>query len=119
MSMLAPLQAHTNVRDVLAPLFCNGRSFANLIDELSRHFKFESSQNQPWRAGYNTGHHGAHTHDADDDAVLEASSESQSTDSEAEVRRSLWPPRLAIANEACGVRSAILDLVQFFGRWVL
>lgn len=73
--MLVPLQAHTNVRDVLAPLFCNGRSFASLIDELSRHFKFESAQH----GGGNSAAHDAH-------AVLEASSESQSTDSEAEVR---------------------------------
>lgn len=70
MSMLVPPQAHSNVRDVLAPLFCNGRSFASLIDELSRHFKFESS------------HGGSAAHDA---KVFEASSESQSTDSEAEV----------------------------------
>lgn len=67
--MLVPLQAHTNVRDVLAPLFCNGRSFANLIDELSRHFKFDSNSSQ------------SHDDDADDDCF----SESQSTDSEAEV----------------------------------
>ena len=67
-----PLQAHTNVRDVLAPLFSNGRSFASLIDELSRHFKLEPKC------------YGAY---GDDPAgVLEASSESQSTDSEAEVR---------------------------------
>lgn len=72
MSMMGlPLQAHTNVRDVLAPLFCNGRSFSSLIDELSRHFKFEQLLSD---AAYN-----------DATGVLEASSESQSTDSEAEV----------------------------------
>lgn len=70
--MLVPLQAQNNVRDVLAPLFCNGRSFASLIDDLCRHFKFESSQG------------GVAAHDA---KVFEASSESQSTDSEAEVRK--------------------------------
>lgn len=67
-----PLQAHTNVRDVLAPLFCNGRSFSSLIDELSRHFKFEQISSDA-------------AHD-DTTGALEASSESQSTDSEAEVR---------------------------------
>lgn len=67
-----PLQAHTNVRDVLAPLFSNGRSFASLIDELSRHFKLEPSKSYAARGDDPTG-------------VLEASSESQSTDSEAEV----------------------------------
>lgn len=66
-----PLQAHTNVRDVLAPLFCNGRSFSSLIDELSRHFKFEPILSD---SAYR-----------DAAGVLEASSESQSTDSEAEV----------------------------------
>lgn len=72
-TMGLPLQAHTNVRDVLAPLFSNGRSFASLIDELSRHFKLEPNKS--------IGAYG------DDPAgVLEASSESQSTDSEAEVR---------------------------------
>lgn len=72
-TMGLPLQAHTNVRDVLAPLFSNGRSFASLIDELSRHFKLEP--NKSYGAAY-----------GDDPAgVLEASSESQSTDSEAEV----------------------------------
>lgn len=83
--MLVPLQAHTNVRDVLAPLFCNGRSFANLIDELSRHFKLEP-HGRLHMGGHGGGYHspGAH-HDADDDMVMEASSESQSTDSEAEV----------------------------------
>lgn len=84
--MLLPLQARTNVRDVLAPLFCNGRSFANLIDELSRHFKLEP-HGRLHMGGHGGGYHspGAH-HDADDDMVMEASSESQSTDSEAEVR---------------------------------
>lgn len=73
-TMGLPLQAHTNVRDVLAPLFSNGRSFASLIDELSRHFKLEPTSKS----------YGAY---GDDPAgVLEASSESQSTDSEAEVR---------------------------------
>lgn len=70
-----PLQAHTNVRDVLAPLFSNGRSFSSLIDELSRHFKLEPSVGRSYGGAY-----------GDDPAgVLEASSESQSTDSEAEV----------------------------------
>lgn len=64
---MLPLQAHTNVRDVLAPLFCNGRSFANLIDDLSRHFKFDSNSSQ------------SNDDDADDDEKW------QSTDSEAEV----------------------------------
>ncbi|CAM9799466.1 unnamed protein product, partial [Discosporangium mesarthrocarpum] len=58
--------ANSNVRDVLAPLFCNGRSFSSLIDELCRHFKIEG------------GGEDANV------SVLEASSESQSTDSEAE-----------------------------------
>lgn len=72
-AMGLPLQAHTNVRDVLAPLFCNGSSFSSLIDELSRHFKFEQLASDA-------------AHD-DTTGALEASSESQSTDSEAEVRR--------------------------------
>ncbi len=71
-TMGLPLQAHTNVRDVLAPLFSNGRSFASLIDELSRHFKLEPSKSYA-------------AHGDDPGGVLEASSESQSTDSEAEV----------------------------------
>lgn len=77
-TMSPPLQtAHMNVLDVLAPLFCNGRSFSSLIDELSRHFKFEPMS----LPGYaNTaGYDGA-------TGELEGSSESQSTDSEAEVR---------------------------------
>lgn len=60
--------SHANVRDILAPLFCNGRSFSGLIDELSRHFKFEALG-----PGGDAG------------GGIEASSESQSTDSEAEV----------------------------------
>lgn len=75
MSMMGlSLQAHTNVKDVLAPLFSNGRSFSSLIDELSKHFKLEQREGSS---------HGAY---GDDPAgMLEASSESQSTDSEAEV----------------------------------
>ncbi|CAN0386668.1 unnamed protein product [Pylaiella littoralis] len=73
-AMGLPLQAHTNVRDVLAPLFSNGRSFSSLIDELSRHFKLEPGVGSSSRSAY-----------GDDPAgVVEASSESQSTDSEAE-----------------------------------
>lgn len=77
MPMVGPLQAHTNVRDVLAPLFSNGRSFSSLIDELSRHFRLEQSNGSRYPS-----------YDAYGDdpvGVLEASSESQSTDSEAEV----------------------------------
>ncbi|CAM9229315.1 unnamed protein product [Ectocarpus fasciculatus] len=76
MPMVGPLQAHTNVRDVLAPLFSNGRSFSSLIDELSRHFRLEQSSGSRYPS-----------YDAYGDdpvGVLEASSESQSTDSEAE-----------------------------------
>ncbi|CBN74456.1 conserved unknown protein [Ectocarpus siliculosus] len=76
MPMVGPLQAHTNVRDVLAPLFSNGRSFSSLIDELSRHFRLEQSNGSRYPS-----------YDAYGDdpvGVLEASSESQSTDSEAE-----------------------------------
>lgn len=62
------------MRDVLAPLFSNGRSFASLIDELSRHFKLEPNKS-----------YGAAAYGDDPAGVLEASSESQSTDSEAEV----------------------------------
>lgn len=87
-AMGLPLQAHrSNVRDVLAPLFSNGRSFASLIDELSRHFKLEP----------NKSYGGAY---GDDPAgVLEATSESQSTDSEAEVRACVFSCR----NQVCVV----------------
>ena len=61
-------QAYANVRDVLAPLFCNGRSFSSLIDELCKHFKLDTPA---------SGHDAA--------GGLEAGSESQSTCSEAEV----------------------------------
>ncbi|CAB1120089.1 unnamed protein product [Ectocarpus sp. CCAP 1310/34] len=77
MPMVGPLQAHTNVRDVLAPLFSNGRSFSSLIDELSRHFRLEQSNG--------SGYPSYDAYGDDPVGVLEASSESQSTDSEAEV----------------------------------
>lgn len=82
MSMMGlPLQAHTNVKDVLAPLFSNGRSFSSLIDELSKHFKLE--QREGGGTGSQYPSYGAY---GDDPAgMLDASSESQSTDSEAEV----------------------------------
>lgn len=60
--------SHANVRDILAPLFCNGRSFSGLIGDLSRHFKFEALG-----SGGDAG------------GGMEASSEGQSTDSDAEV----------------------------------